>query len=72
MPTKKAASEGGSDQIVRAIARKSGVDPGDVAKVLEQLGLSRIFKQAQAAGGKALRAEDAKLAFRIGKNAIIH
>ena len=71
MATKKKAAGDDTAQLVRTLARKSGVDEGDVAKVLEQLGLSRIFRQAVSAGGKAPKLEDAKIAFRIGKNAII-
>lgn len=75
MATKSAAksvSTETSNKIVRDLARSSGVAEADVAKVLEQLGISRILPQAIAANaGRAIKADAIKIAVRIGKNAII-
>jgi len=75
MATKSAAKSVASDassKIIRDLARSSGVDEADVAKVLEQLGISRILSQAIAANqGRAIKTDSIKLAVRIGKNAIL-
>jgi len=68
----KSAGSDASSKIVKDLARKSGVAESEVAKVLEQLGISRILQQAIAANqGRAIKPDSIKLAVRIGKNAII-
>lgn len=70
MATGKEAS---SDQLINNLARATGVDAKDVTKVLNKLGFSRLFPQAVAGNkGKAPSLESTKIAFRIGKNTVIH
>jgi hypothetical protein len=59
-------------KLVAEMAKATGVSEDDVGKVLDQLGLSRIYKEAhQSNKGRDLSLDSAKVAFRIGKSTIV-
>ncbi len=64
-----AASE---HKLVKEMAKATGVSEGDVAKVLEHLGLSRVYQDAvRSNNGQEPSASQTKVAFKIGKSTII-
>jgi hypothetical protein len=58
--------------IVAELAKSTGVSEADVAKILEELGLSRIHHEAILAnGGKEPTAAEAKIGFKIGRATVV-
>lgn len=61
-----------SSNLTKDLSKATGVSEGDVAKVLEQLGLSRVIAEATRSNhGQEPSAHAAKLAFKIGKSTIV-
>ena len=61
-----------SSKLVKEMSKSTGVAEGDVQKILEQLGLGRIYAEAVASNKGAEPAlGTAKLAFKIGRSTII-
>jgi hypothetical protein len=61
-----------SSHLTKDLAKATGVAEGDVAKVLEQLGLSRILAEAtKSNNGQEPSAHAAKIAFKVGKSTIV-
>ena len=61
-----------SSKLVKSMAKSTGVAEEDVAKVLNQLGLSRIIKDAVSTNnGTEPKLAAAKLAFKIGRSTIV-
>lgn len=59
-------------RIVMEMSKKTGVAQADVAKVLKQLGLARIYGDVVARNrGKQPSLKAAKVAFRVGRSTII-
>jgi hypothetical protein len=56
--------------IVSELARETGVNEGDVKKVLDKLGLDAALAATKESGAANVSAKHAKLAFRTGKNTI--
>jgi hypothetical protein len=57
--------------LIKELAKSTGVHEGDVAKVLEHLGLSRILPEATKVHGGEPPLSTAKLGFKIGKSTIV-
>jgi hypothetical protein len=61
-----------STKLVTDMARKTGVAEGDVKKILDQLGLSRVHADAVASNkGAEPKLSSAKIAFKIGRSTIV-
>lgn len=78
MPTTKAAQKSSSKatqkDIAAGLAKATGVSEADVKKVLEKLGYSKAVKNvASIAPGASAKVslENAKIAFRIGRNGLV-
>ena len=61
-----------SHSFVDEMAAATGVAVADVKKILSKLGLERVEEQAVASnGGKPVKVESARVAFKIGRSTII-
>jgi hypothetical protein len=57
--------------LVKDMARATGVGEGEVAKVLEHLGVARILDQVVRTTGKEPAASDVRVAFRLGGSTLV-
>jgi hypothetical protein len=74
MPEAEKASHGHdlhNSALVKDLARATGVGVGEVAKVLEHLGVARVLDQVVRATGKEPTASDVRVAFRLGGSVIV-
>jgi hypothetical protein len=61
-----------SSQVVKELAKATGVSENDVAKVLNKLGFEqRLVEATKRNNGVEPRAGDALVAFKLGKSTII-
>jgi hypothetical protein len=69
---KQSGSKAKAGGLAAEISRSTGVDEGDVAKVLDQLGLSRGLAAAVRLNeGQELQASNARIAFHVGRTLLI-
>lgn len=61
-----------SNTVIRELARATGVDEADVAKVLNKLGLDKCLPEATKVNeGVEPGSSQARIGFRLGKSTII-
>jgi predicted flap endonuclease-1-like 5' DNA nuclease len=60
-----------TNPIIDGLAKKTGVGPADVEKVLNELGLDRFYSAATAANGGPPSLDQAKLMFRLSRTSVI-